>query len=313
MAADSETLPKNRMGQGDSLTIMFRQQLTSFAAEFDQRFMGYLQPSSGRVPPGLVEVVHYSALSPGKRIRPYLVVRCCELAGGDRNDAWHAAAAVECIHAFSLIHDDLPAMDNDDLRRGQPTTHKKFGEAMAILAGDALVVLAFDLLVRHATDHSAAAKMIAALAEGTGWTGMIGGQSADVIHEGKPCGREIVDYIHSGKTASLFRAAARIGALAGGGRAETIDRLGWYAQELGRAFQIADDLLDLHASAGSLGKNVGKDAKAAKQTYPQNVGIEESRRAANAAAQAAIDQLEGFQEFADDLRWLARFVVDRNI
>src|SRR3989304_5237552 len=141
---------------------------SNFAVEFDGRLKSYLQ-STSKVPAELLEAVRYSVLAPGKRIRPYLVARCCELVGGSRDDAWPAAAAVECVHAFSLVHDDLPAMDDDDVRRGQPTTHKKFGEAMAILAGDALVVMAFELLARHVRDRRLAGEMVLELAERTGW------------------------------------------------------------------------------------------------------------------------------------------------
>ncbi len=144
------------------------QRLREFATEFDRRFETHLTPT-GDVPPELLEAIRYAALSPGKRVRPYLVTRCCELAGGKTAGAWPAAAAIECVHAFSLIHDDLPAMDDDDLRRGRPTCHKRFGEALAILAGDALVVLAFEKLARDTHDSAIAAQLVAELAAGVGW------------------------------------------------------------------------------------------------------------------------------------------------
>ena len=175
---------------GDS----FPERLKEFARQFDQRFERFLQPDD-EVPSELVEAICYSALGPGKRIRPYLVIRCCELAIGRSEDAWPAAAAVECVHAFSLIHDDLPAMDDDDVRRGRPTCHKKFGEATAILAGDALVVLSFELLARHVEDPALSIRLVQELARGTGWVGMIGGQTADLHGQSRPPTFELAQYI----------------------------------------------------------------------------------------------------------------------
>ncbi|UCC32411.1 MAG: polyprenyl synthetase family protein [Phycisphaerales bacterium] len=287
------------------------QRVKDVAGQFDQRFGEYLTPG-GDVPQELVEAIRYSALAPGKRIRPYLVVRCCELVGGRVADYWPVAAAVECVHAFSLIHDDLPAMDDDNLRRGRPTCHKKFDEATAVLAGDALVVLAFELLTRHVKDQVLAARMVLELAVGTGWAGMIGGQTADILGQSKPPALELASYIHKRKTASLFETSCRLGALVGGGSADSVAVCGRFGQSLGRAFQIADDLLDVTSTARELGKEVGKDAAANKQTFPQCVGIERSRTAAMEQAKAATAELDIFGPEADDLRALARYVVDRN-
>ena len=264
------------------------------------------------MPPLLLEAVRYSALAPGKRLRPYLVVRCCELVGGERDRAWPVAAAVEFVHTFSLIHDDLPAMDDDDLRRGLPTCHKKFGEAAAILAGDALVVFAFELLGRQVEDRRLAAEAVGQLARAAGWSGMIGGQTADLTGEKKEPELELTQYIHERKTAALFEGACRLGALAGGATPADVARLGRFGQMLGRAFQIADDLLDLTATQEAMGKNVGKDAAAGKQTFPQCVGMERSRLAARETADRAVAQLEPFGPAADDLRALAKYVVARN-
>lgn len=293
------------------MTTSFSKSLEDFASEFDRRFGEYLTPGDD-VPSELVKAIRYSALAPGKRIRPYLVVRCCELVGGRAADAWSIAAAVECVHTFSLIHDDLPAMDDDDLRRGQPTCHKKFDQATAVLAGDALVVLAFELLTRHVKDQAVAARMVLELALGTGWAGMIGGQTADILGQSKPSVLELASYIHKRKTASLFKTSCRLGAMAGRGDTDTIAICGRFGQSLGRAFQIADDLLDVTSTAEELGKKVGKDAVANKQTFPQCVGIERSRTAAREEAKAAIAELSTFGPQADDLRALARYVVDRN-
>ena len=284
--------------------------LRDFAVEFDRRFGDYLTPRSD-IPCELLEAIRYSALAPGKRIRPYLVVRCCELAGGSREDAWAVAAAVECVHTFSLVHDDLPAMDDDDLRRGRPTTHKQFGEAVAILAGDALLVLAFELLAHHVADRRLAGEMVLELAERTGWAGMIGGQAADIAGQSQSPSLERTQFIHERKTAALFEAACRLGAMAGRGQPDAITALGGFGRCLGRAFQIADDLLDVISTAEKSGKAVGKDVAAGKQSYPRCVGVERSRAAANAAAAAAVAELERFGAAADDLRELARYVASR--
>ena len=287
------------------------ERLKAFASEFDRRFGEYLVPR-GDVPPELLEAMRYSALAPGKRIRPYLLKRCCELVGGDPSDAWPAAAAIECVHTFSLIHDDLPAMDDDDLRRGRPTCHKQFGEATAILAGDALVVLAFEILARHVSDKRLAGALTLELADGAGWSGMIGGQTADIAGESKPPTLPLADYIHQRKTARLFETACRFGAMVGRAEPDLVASLGTFGRMLGQAFQIADDLLDVTATAEVLGKGVGKDVVARKQTYPRCVGIDESRREADAAVASAIAELDAFGPVADDLRDLTRYVVDRN-
>jgi geranylgeranyl diphosphate synthase, type II len=303
------------------------EQLSSFAAEFDQRLDDYLAGAEN-VPAGLLEAVRYSAMAPGKRIRPYLTVRCCELAGGTREEAWAPAAAVECIHAFSLVHDDLPAMDNDDFRRGRPTCHKQFGEAMAILTGDALVVRAFELIVEEVQDAERAVRVVHELAKGSGWSGMIGGQVADIEGESLPPSVDLTRSIHDRKTAALFRAACRIGAVVGtepagydnwsrGRRGadageHLIDSLSRFGQCFGLAFQIADDLLDVSATAEMAGKRVGKDAHARKQTFPRSLGVEESRRIAASAADEALAAIDHLGSRAEDLRMLTRFAVSRN-
>lgn len=293
------------------MTEPLPRRLQVFAAQFDAHLNDYLQTTSD-VPSELLEAVRYSVLAPGKRIRPYLVVRCCELVGGSRDDAWPVAAAVECVHAFSLVHDDLPAMDDDDVRRGRPTTHKQFGEAMAILAGDALVVLAFELLARHVLDRHLAGEMVLELAERTGWAGMIGGQAADIAGQSQDPSLDRTRYIHERKTAALFEGACRLGALAGRGTAADLAALGRFGRCLGRAFQIADDLLDVTSTAEKLGKKAGKDGGAGKQTYPRCVGVEQSRIAAKAAADAAIAEIAGYGTAAGDLREIAVYAASRS-
>jgi geranylgeranyl diphosphate synthase type II len=284
--------------------------LDDFLARFDPAFARLLEAPPD-VPPRLVEAMRYSALAPGKRFRPYLVVKCCELVGGAFQDALPAAAAIECVHTFSLVHDDLPAMDDDDLRRGRPTNHVVYGEAMAILAGDALLALAFELIARHTADPLKVARLTAELARGTGCQGMIGGQVADIEGEEETPRLERVRFIHERKTAALIAASCRLGAIAGGADAETIERLGTYGNSVGLAFQIADDLLDVTSSAGALGKAVGKDAVAGKQTYTGCVGLEESHRVGLAAVETAISALAPFGERAAELRNLARFCMQR--
>ena len=294
---------------GSQMDILDR--LNSFAADFDRHMDRYLSVQSD-IPAELSGAIRYAALAPGKRIRPFLVGNCCILVGGSRDAAWPVAAAVECIHAFSLVHDDLPAMDNDDLRRGQPTCHKQFGEAMAILAGDALVVLAFELLARHVGKKALIGPLVVELSRGTGMAGMIGGQMADILGESQKPSLERTACIHDRKTGSLIAAACRMGALTGGASQNDVDRLGAYGLALGKAFQIADDLLDLSATADVMGKETGKDAGAKKQTYPACVGTERSLAAAGAAAKQAITALDTFDENAADLRSLAEFVVSRS-
>ena len=285
--------------------------IKAFAVAFDRRLESFLTPR-GVVPDELHQAMRYSALAPGKRLRPFLVVRCCELVGGSRDSSWHVAAAIECVHAFSLIHDDLPAMDDDDLRRGRPTCHKAFGEAAAILAGDALLALAFSLLADATPDAAVGVQLVSELASGSGWSGMIGGQAADVAGETKSPSLDLAKYIHDRKTGALFRTACRLGAIIGGGSQNQIGALGQFGQELGVSFQIADDLLDVSACEQDTGKRTGKDAGAGKQSYPRCVGIGASRTAARASATAAARQLEPFGTMADDLRHLAVYVVDRN-
>jgi len=284
--------------------------LRAFAAEFDGR-LDALLACGGPRPADLAEAVRYSVLASGKRVRPYLLVRCCELVGGTRERAWPAAAAIECVHAFSLVHDDLPAMDDDDLRRGRATTHKKFGEALAILAGDALLALSFELVARMA-DARVVQALVSELAGATGWSGMIGGQAQDLAGENQPPSLERTRAIHRLKTGRLFAAACRMGAICGGGTVDQLEGFLRFGGRLGEAFQIADDLLDLTAGAERLGKTAGKDAAARKQTYPACVGAAASRAAADAAVTSAVAELAPFGPAADDLRELAAYVVVRD-
>ena len=284
--------------------------LQAFAEDFTVRF-SRLVAADQHVPAALQEAMRYSLLAPGKRLRAFLVCKCCELAGGGFEDAFPAAAAVEMVHAFSLVHDDLPAMDDDDLRRGQPTCHKKFGEGVAILAGDALLTLAFETLATGVADTAVSAALTAELARGAGWCGMIAGQTADLEGEDQPPSLERVRYIHERKTGALFESACRLGGLAAGADQEMVNKFGLFGRQLGLVFQIADDLLDVTSTAEEMGKNVGKDAARSKQTYPACVGTERSRALAEEAAAAAVAALSDFGPQANDLRTLARFALTR--
>jgi geranylgeranyl pyrophosphate synthase len=285
--------------------------LLDFAKEFDSRFREYLSDPKGTGDASILsEAVTYAALAPGKRIRPFLVVRCCELVGKPMPEMWPAAAAIECVHAFSLVHDDLPAMDDDDWRRGRLTCHKKFGEAIAILAGDALLATAFEILAKNIADGLLASRLVLEMAQGTGLAGMIGGQAADILGEQDAPRLELVQRIHEKKTARLFESACRMGAMVGRADIEMIDRLGRFGSFLGRSFQIADDLLDV--TAPDPRRISGKNPEtSAKLSYPACVGMEQSRSAARAMADQAVALLEPFGTRADGLRELGRFVVER--
>ncbi len=263
-------------------------------------------------PPRLMEAIEYSLLAGGKRLRPALLLESFKAAGGRpaaRPAALAAAAALELIHTFSLVHDDLPAMDDDDLRRGRPTNHKVYGEAMAILAGDAMTVLAFGLLARKGRDH--APQLIAELADAAGPEGMIGGQVLDMEGEHKALTLNQLQHLHRLKTGALLRAACRMGAIAAEAPRATLDALTTYGEQLGLAFQIVDDLLDLTATPAQMGKATGKDAAKGKNTYPALIGLDAARRQAAEQLDLALKALIPLPDQAPGLRALARFVVER--
>jgi len=272
------------------------------------------------LPPKLAEAITYSVSSGGKRLRPALVLECYSACGGRTleqpsagpatpwDTALAAAGAIELIHTFSLVHDDLPAMDDDELRRGRPTNHVVFGEALAILAGDAMVSIAFVTLL------SAETALIPPLMRelSVASTQMIAGQVLDIEGESKALSLEDLQQVHKLKTGKLLTAACRMGAIAAGASAYQLDRLTHYGQHLGLAFQIVDDLLDVTSTPEELGKKTNKDAGWGKNTYPQLLGIEGSRQEAQKQVESALEALSGFQESADGLRDLARFVVARS-
>lgn len=257
-----------------------------------------------RPTPVLWAAVEYALSLPGKRLRPILVLECCRAAGGEAQTAWSAALAIECVHTFALVHDDLPAMDDDDLRRGQPTCHRVFGEAQAILAGDWLLAHAFELLADQPPGQLAT--LAAAAAD------MISGQAADLEGERQVPSLERVRYIHEQKTARLIECACQMGGLAGLAEARVMEAFGRFGRNLGLAFQIVDDLLDLDGSTVTTGKRVGKDAARFKQTYPAAVGVEQSRRLAAQQAGQAVAALEPLGARGGRLRGLAEYVLRRD-
>jgi len=256
----------------------------------------------------LIEAGVYSLTQGGKRLRPILVLESCAVCGGQPTAAHAAALAVECIHTFSLIHDDLPAMDDDDLRRGQPTSHKVFGEALAVLAGDWLSLHAFRLLAEARLPVTA--DLVAALPAGS--LGMVEGQGADIAGEQRPPATDLVEYIHRHKTAGLIEACCRLGALSAAADAEAVAALGRYGRHLGLAFQIVDDVLDETSTTAALGKRAGKDAAVSKQTYPAVFGRDASRAQARREVDAATAALAPFGAAAQRLCELAEVVVTRD-
>lgn len=278
--------------------------------EFVDRRLDTLLPSEQTPPETLHKAMRYSVFAGGKRLRPALVLAAAEAVGGSREDAAPAACAVELIHTYSLIHDDLPAMDDDDLRRGRPTCHKVFGEALAILAGDGLLTYAFETLAKSPRPE-AVAGIVSAVACGAGTRGMVGGQVLDLEAEGKPATETSVRAIHAWKTAALITACCEAGALSGRATPKECAYLKTYGQNIGLAFQIVDDILDITSSPEALGKTPGKDARAGKATFPAVLGIKEARAEAGRLAQRAFDALQSFGARARTLEALGRFVLER--
>jgi geranylgeranyl diphosphate synthase, type II len=271
-------------------------------------------PPESAPPPTLHRAMRYSVLAGGKRLRPTLVIAGAEAVGGGAETVLSAACALELIHTYSLIHDDLPAMDDDDYRRGRLTNHKVFGEAMAILAGDALLTLAFRLIADNGGqpgDPRRLCQVVAEVAEASGATGMVGGQVVDVESEGKMVGAETLEYIHRHKTAALIRVSVRAGAVLAGGTDDAVRELTEAGGELGLAFQIVDDILDVEGDSVELGKTVGSDQRKQKATYPAVHGVEASRRQAWALIDAAKQRLAKVGPAAAPLSALADFIVER--
>lgn len=281
--------------------------------EETERVLERLMPSEHTVPHTLHQAMRYVTLGGGKRLRPLLVSAASELGNADAGAVEQAMAAVELIHVYSLVHDDMPAMDNDSLRRGKPTCHVRYGEAAALLVGDALQSLAFDILCRPtALPPARQLKMAAVLAQASGSLGMAGGQAIDLANVGKPMNQSSLEHMHSLKTGALIRAAVQLGGLACPDLSEAdVQLLDRYAAKLGLAFQVIDDVLDCEADTATLGKTAGKDADNDKPTYVKLMGLAEARRYAETLAAEAAQMLGAFGDKAAHLHALAEFVVAR--
>lgn len=310
------------------MALDFWHELKSRQERINAALQDALQQTARECPEAIRDAMAYSLFLPGKRLRPILALLACEAAGGTIEQALPAASAIEMVHTYSLIHDDLPAMDDDDLRRGQPTSHKKFGEALAILAGDALLTAAFEVLAAGCEPRTAAVSCLE-LARGAGPAGMVGGQTLDLQFEGRirytgktePAVEVIAPFVerleetHARKTGALFRSSLRLGVYAaqaglpGGVEPQTLARSDEFAAAFGLLFQVTDDLLDVESTADKAGKRVGKDAARGKLTYPSLLGVEESRRKAQELGRQAVSAAERLG--SPLLAELARYVVGR--
>lgn len=293
-------------------TFSIDETLRDLRSQVNSDLKRYLRPIAG-CPQKLQQAMDYSLSAGGKRLRPILVLLACEACGGDSRRAAPAACAIEMVHTYSLIHDDLPAMDDDDLRRGQPTNHVVFGEALAILAGDGLLTLAFEILARDLSPASVAAGCCADLARAAGMVGMVGGQVADLEAEGSATSTlEELEAIHQRKTGALLSSALTMGARVAQADPGTIERLASYGRCLGLAFQITDDLLDVRGSSQSLGKAAQKDAARGKLTYPSLLGEQASEARAQTLIAEACRCVEPLGERGQRLEALAQFVLERD-
>lgn len=303
---------------------MNRSHVTAAAPSIDRNGMADLVPIIEKAleeacrwttacPQRLADAMRYSLLAPGKRLRPAMALMACEAVGGKLESALSGAVAIEMVHAYSLIHDDLPAMDDDDLRRGRPTTHIQFDEATAILAGDALLAAAFDHLSHQIAEPTVALECVRCLSMAAGPQALVGGQMEDLAAEqGGEQTLTRLESIHRRKTGALFDAAIRIGGLLGGAPPGALEQLEKYSQPLGLAFQVVDDCLDHTATAQELGKRTGKDLARGKLTYPGLLGLDEAKKKAADLIQTALLAVNSFGSAAWRLRWLAQFVQERS-
>jgi geranylgeranyl diphosphate synthase type II len=289
------------------LPVFFEEDRLAVDAELERLLPGEsVQPSS------IHTAMRYSVFAGGKRIRPILCLEAARIFEADVTPSLHPGCAIEFIHTYSLIHDDLPALDNDDLRRGKPTCHKKFGEATAILAGDALLTLAFETIATAPPSAERRVAMVREIANAAGTVrGMVGGQVADLEAEGKPVGPEMLEYIHRSKTAALIRASITAGALCAGAPDDDVARLRRFGDTIGWAFQVTDDILDVEESSAALGKTAGKDIAQQKATYPAVFGLERSHQIARELAAKGIAELEAYGIRAARLRAIAEFLILR--
>lgn len=279
------------------------------------RFLDEVTPPATTPPTTLHESMRYSLMAGGKRVRPILTIASAEAIGTSPPGLMAVACSLELIHTYSLIHDDLPSMDNDDFRRGKPTNHKVYGEAMAILAGDALLTMAFDLCSRpdlmKGCDPVRQVRLVQELAYGSGTMGMVGGQVFDIQAENKDIDLPTLQNIHKHKTGMLMRAAVRMGAIAAGSTDRQLDDMTGYAEDIGLAFQIADDVLNVTGTREELGKNPNTDAERGKKTYPTFYGVDGAKKLADDCVARAINRLSSFGPSADPLREIARYIISR--
>lgn len=301
----------------ESSTALSDPFLLEARARVESALEAYSRFSEG-CPKQLEEAIRYSLLAPGKRLRPTLVLLANAACGGELDEALPAACAVEMIHAYSLIHDDLPAMDDDELRRGRPTNHVVYGEANAILAGDSLIPRAFEIMARELKDAEVARRCCLCLAEAAGASRLVGGQFDDLAGESAPDELEVMgtleelEAIHMRKTGALLRASLKLGGIVAQADEESLQDLDEYGWRLGLAFQITDDLLDLRGDVTALGKQTGMDEKRGKLTYPALLGIEESERKSQQLIEEACRHLRRFGEQSDGLRIIAQYVLERS-
>jgi geranylgeranyl pyrophosphate synthase len=292
----------------------FAERLDHYRRRVDSKLAEILR-ADHEVPDRLLDAMRYSVLGGGKRVRPLLVYASGELVGAAEDALDPIAAAVELIHAYSLVHDDLPAMDDDDLRRGRPTTHRQFDEATAILAGDALQALAFEVLAsdpKLSARPQAQAKMIGWLARAAGPAGMVGGQALDMEAEGRQIDERSLERIHRGKTGALIRASIMMPSELGSSSPDERAHLDVFARDIGLVFQIRDDLLEVEQDTATLGKSAGSDAGNDKSTYPSTLGVEGARRRAAETQQRAVDALRKLGSRSDALLWLSEFILNRS-
>ncbi len=288
----------------------FPARLKAYANLTEARLSLLLPPVEER-PFELHSAMRYSCLAPGKRLRPALCLAASEAVGGPIESALNGACAVEMVHCFSLIHDDLPAIDNDDLRRGLPTCHVKFGEAVAILAGDSLFGLAFESILQSEGASAQIRDATRWLARASGSRGLAGGETVDILSEGKVVDADTLEYIHIHKTAALIQASTAIGGLLGGGSAEQVEHLAIYGRSVGLAFQIWDDVLNEISTAEQLGKAAGSDRERGKATYPGIHGLDAAKHMASQLVDAAIQHLESFDGDTTFLVAAAKFSIER--
>ncbi len=294
---------------------MYTQELQAHLAAFEAALPGFM-PATGGLQTTVAEAMAYACEGGGKRLRPVLVMECCRLCGGDAMAVLPFAAAIEMIHSYSLVHDDLPCMDNSPLRRGKPSTHAKYGETMALLAGDGLLNLAFETMLRPENragipaENALAAAL--ALADGAGITGMVGGQVIDLESEGKAIDLAALEELQRGKTAALIVAACLMGARLAGANAAQEAALRTFGEEVGLCFQIVDDILDVTATTGQMGKPVGSDAENDKVTYVSLLGLEKAKALAEERTEQALAALASFGEAAAPLRRLAESLLQRD-